>query len=123
MQQQKEYSFTLPHPPSINSYWISGRGGHKFLSKRAQQFRKDVDAELIKIGLKDLKLKDRLFYYCEYYAPDKRKRDIDNFCTKAVLDALKASGLYEDDSQVDEIHYKRCEIVKNGKLEIKIKIM
>ena len=112
----------LPHPPSINSYWLSGRGGHKFLSKRALKFRQDVEIILKQNNLYNLKNEERLFYYCEYFAPDKRKRDIDNFCTKAVLDALKESGLFVDDCQIDEIHYKRMpEIIKNGKLKIIIK--
>jgi crossover junction endodeoxyribonuclease RusA len=123
MQQQKEYIFELPHPPSLNSYWLNDRSGRRYLSKKATQYRIDVNTVLQNIGLKDLKLNDRLFYYCEYYAPDKRKRDIDNFCTKAVLDALTHAGLYEDDSQIDEVYYKRCEIIKNGKLLIKIRVI
>jgi len=41
------------------------------------------------------------------YMPDKRRRDVDNIC-KAVLDALGAGGLYDDDSQVHDLHVFRA---------------
>lgn len=46
-------------------------------------------------------------------APDKRKRDLDNVC-KATLDALQHSGVFEDDSQIDELRVVRGNKVIGG---------
>ena len=51
------------------------------------------------------------------HAPDKRVRDIDNVL-KPTLDALVQAGLFNDDSQVDELTVLRGEPCKGGKTEI-----
>lgn len=111
---------TLPHPPSINSYWPSTKGGHKYLSPKAKVFRNEVVNIVDKAGYLNLKLQGSLRYTAVYHAPDKRRRDIDNFCSKAVLDALTHAGLYEDDCQIDEVYYRRGENIKDGAIVIKI---
>ncbi len=37
-------------------------------------------------------------------APDQRKRDLDNFAGKALLDVLTHLGVWDDDSQVHDLH-------------------
>lgn len=111
---------TLPAPPSINSYLKNSKSGHNYLSKEAKEFRSEVVNIVSKAGFYNLKLSGRLSYYALYYPKDLRKRDLDNFCTKSVLDALTHSGIYIDDSQIDIIHYERREKFINGKIEIVI---
>lgn len=47
--------------------------------------------------------------------PDKRRRDIDNFSGKSILDSL-IGGLYEDDCQVKKLTVEFGEVVKGGQL-------
>jgi crossover junction endodeoxyribonuclease RusA len=47
--------------------------------------------------------------------PDKRRRDLDNL-GKAACDAMAHVGLYRDDSQIDDWHVIRGEIVQGGEL-------
>ena len=47
--------------------------------------------------------------------PDKRRRDIDNFSGKYILDSLIGS-LYEDDCQVKKLTVEFGEVVKGGQL-------
>lgn len=55
----------------------------------------------------------------EAWRPDNRKRDLDNLL-KAVLDALKHAGVYEDDSLIVDLRiYWASEIA--GMLKVRIK--
>lgn len=53
------------------------------------------------------------------YPPDKRKRDLDNL-GKVLLDSLQAAGVFRDDSQVDDLRFRRGINMKPGKVIIKI---
>lgn len=50
------------------------------------------------------KLSGRLSLYGEFYPPDRRRRDLDNVGGKVLLDSLQAAGLFDDDSQIKELH-------------------
>lgn len=105
----------IPLPPSVNNYWISSRGKHKFLSDKARKFREDVIIILKDKGLYELNNNQRIKYTCELHFKDKRKRDIDNF-HKGILDSLTASKVILDDSQVDimKVYRKDLDINKVG---------
>ena len=123
MEHINSIELVLTHPPSLNSYLLNSRGGnHKYLSAKAKLFLKETENILKQNNLINLKLSGRLKYTCYYYAPDKRKRDIDNFCNKVPLDALKKCGLFVDDEQVDIIQCERKEIDINKKGYLKILI-
>lgn len=62
---------------------------------------------------------DRVSITILLYPPDLRRRDIDNI-EKAIFDSLTKAGVWEDDSQVDEMHVFRMEKIKGGKCLIKI---
>lgn len=117
---------TLPNPPTLNKrLGFSKKNGKSFKTKGASDFEKQVINILVSEKLYNLKLESRLSYYAEYYPPDSRRRDIDNFCTKSILDSLTKGGLYKDDTQIDHVEYKRMSIFKNdkekGKIFIRIK--
>jgi crossover junction endodeoxyribonuclease RusA len=42
---------------------------------------------------------------------------------KALLDALAAAGVYEDDSQIDDFRIIRCPVVSGGKVLVVIHLM
>jgi crossover junction endodeoxyribonuclease RusA len=64
-------------------------------------------------------LEGRLAVHVALYPPDKRKRDIDNVL-KSLLDACEHAGCYENDSQIDELHIIRKEVIKGGSCAIVI---
>jgi crossover junction endodeoxyribonuclease RusA len=105
----------LPWPPALNSYYR--HVGHKVLiSEKGRDYCKAVaDQVLIQRGAKGYQ--GRLGVHIEAHAPDKRKRDLDGMF-KAVLDSLTHAGVWDDDSQIDELSIKRMPI--GGMLKIMI---
>jgi crossover junction endodeoxyribonuclease RusA len=53
----------------------------------------------------------------EAWPPDKRKRDLDNIL-KSLLDALTYAGIWEDDSQIDDLRIYRATI--GGMVKVRI---
>jgi len=51
------------------------------------------------------------------HPPDKRRRDIDNFSGKSILDSL-IGLIYEDDSQVKKLTVEFGEVKKGGELHL-----
>jgi crossover junction endodeoxyribonuclease RusA len=94
-------SFTLPFPPSMNTYWRNFRG-RTIISKNGREFREAViqfviDNNIPKFGDKKLKLTLIL-----------------------VLDALEHAGVFDDDFQVDHIEMIRGTQIKGGLLHVVI---
>jgi len=109
----------IPWPPSSNRYWRNIRG-RTIVSK---------EARLYKFNIKELiffiyKIKTPYFGKLELeisaFPPDKRQRDLDNLL-KVTLDSLQSGKLFLNDYQIDKIFIERKEVVKNGKLAIKIR--
>ena len=109
-------SLTLPFPPSVNHYWGQS-GKRRFIGKKGVQFREDVMEAMYISGVDALE--GRLCVHVNLYPPDKRKRDIDN-SMKSLLDACEHAKCYENDSQIDELHIIRKEVVKGGLCNIVI---
>jgi crossover junction endodeoxyribonuclease RusA len=55
----------------------------------------------------------RLSVTVDIYPPDRRKRDLDNVL-KALFDGITHAGVWEDDSQIDELHVYRRDRVEHG---------
>jgi crossover junction endodeoxyribonuclease RusA len=113
---QKSLNLTLPLPLSVNTYW--GFSGHRrFLTLPAREFKvavaHAVSQQTIRFG------DSRLSMTVILHFKDKRRTDIDNYC-KSLCDALCQAGLFNDDSQFDEITIKRGEIIKGGLCLVKI---
>lgn len=105
-----EFSTDLPFPPSLNSYYRKVRN-RMIISEQGRTWRDRV-VSIVKRKCKGLKFRDgaRLTLMVSLFPPDKRKRDLDNFCGKALQDALQHSGIFEDDSQIDLCTYRRAEV-------------
>lgn len=106
--------FEISYPPSVNTYW--GFHGHRrFLTPKAVEFKTQVahvvSQQSIHFGNARLRIKIVL------HAPDKRVRDLDN-TIKPTLDALVQAGLFNDDSQVDDLTVLRGEPCKGGRASI-----
>lgn len=109
----------LPFPPSINHYYYNTRGGGKRIGAKGNQFRACVMAH-VKTGYPGHEtLTGRLRVWVECHVPDRRRRDLDNI-KKALLDALTHAGIYDDDSQIDDLRSVRCPKFKGGKVLVHI---
>ena len=108
-------AMTLPWPPSLNRYWRAVQG-RMLISEEGRRYRKAVaDAAMLsrwpKHGAK------RLTVSIEAWVPDKRRRDLDNML-KAALDALTHAGVWDDDSQIDDLRIKRMPV--GGMLKVEV---
>ena len=114
-----EITLSLPLPPTINHYW--GFSGHRrFLTLQAREFKFLV---AYKVSQQKIRFGDsRLCFTVTLNFKDKRRQDISNRI-KALEDALVQAGLFDDDSQIDEEHIYRGEIIREGKALVKISVI
>ena len=115
------HRLVLPWPPSVNRLWRHvqiGRSVRTIVSKEGRGYKTAVQAACLEQDApKGIQGKVALKIKLE--PPDKRKRDIDN-CCKALLDALTYSGVWIDDSQVDDLHIYRSDVIPNGRVTVEI---
>jgi len=102
----------LPYPPSVNTYWRAN-GKRRFISKEGTLFKLAVHAYCVKEKIQSFGDK-RLNVYINIHPRSKRRFDLDN-CLKAILDAMMAAGVYDDDSQIDQLSINRVEPIVGGK--------
>lgn len=112
----------LPFPPSTNAYWrhvAMGRGVRVLISERGRKYRDQVVASCCSVHVTGLNLGGRLRVTVTLHAPDRRRRDLDNY-NKGLLDALTEAGVWGDDSQIDDLRNVRGQVVKGGKVVVEI---
>lgn len=127
----------LPYPPSVNHYWqskaIRSKKTHRwtvitYLSKRAKDFRAEVEARVYEQLGKPPKLKGRLAIIVhQHYGPSEGSthhngiaQDIDN-CLKGLFDAMEHGQVYANDSQIDELLVVKKRRAAVGHVEVFIK--
>ena len=91
----------LPYPPSMNHYWrsVSIKGRYAVLiSRDGRKYREHIDA-LVKVAVP---ITVPLSVHILVARPDRRRRDLDNLL-KPLLDALAHAGVYDDDSQIEDL--------------------
>jgi len=108
----------LPWPPSINHYWRNFRG-RTVISADGRAYRQTVSYRILEQGIPRNKLNCRLAVRIDAYPPDKRRRDLDNI-QKALLDAIVAAEVIEDDSLIDALSILRHEAIGEGKVIVRI---
>ncbi len=115
-------ALTLPYPPSVNRYWRSVQG-RVLISKEGRQYRDAVFAAVFgKPGSKAVSGADRVRFRMIVNPPDRRRRDLDN-TLKAVCDSLTHAGVWQDDSQVDELTVTRGEMKPGGEVTVIVERM
>ena len=107
----------FPAPPSNNVYYRRS-GHHMHISAKGKQYKQKVCEIVatyhpIKFGCAPLKV------HIDYHPATRRKDDLDNRF-KAILDSLTAAGVWDDDSQIDELSILRKPVMKNGKIVVTV---
>jgi Holliday junction resolvase RusA-like endonuclease len=100
----------VPFPLSGNRYW---RVWNKKIIKSL-----DAKIYINTVCLATLKWRrkfweGRLFEHVEFYAPDDKARDLDNY-VKILNDSLEASQVFQNDSQIDTMLLDRREMRNPG---------
>ena len=109
----------LPFPPTVNNYYKKAAHGGRYISNKGRKFRDDV-ITAVKEQMPDVWLDYKLLVEVVLFPPDNRQRDVDNY-NKSLLDALTHSGVWEDDSIIDQLFVYRGEVrSRNGSVYIRI---
>lgn len=115
-------SLILPYPPSLNTYYrhiVKGRTPVTLISEVGRQYRIDVVAICLQLGVRTLK--GPISLQMKIHPPSKdRVQDIDN-SQKALFDALQKGKVYKNDRQICKLEVIRGKILKpHGRVEITI---
>ena len=114
------YTIVLPFPPSLNQYYrnitIGGRA-RTLISESGRRYRDVVNSLVAETKTK--RLEGDLAIEIEAWFPDKRKRDLDN-TLKATLDSLTHAGVWNDDSQIKDLHIWKAPLI-GGMLKISVR--
>jgi len=108
----------LPYPPSINHYWLTARGGRRYISPEGNTFRQWTlvtcrTQQIPSFGDSEIRLDITI------NPPDRRRRDVDNVL-KVLLDALQAARVYDNDYQVQRLSIERGPPLGNGRCTVTI---
>ena len=104
LQVGEWFEYVLPWPPRSGNHRNGMKGGRFFPVKEMVQWSKAVAAAILAANGK--LLAGRLTVEARVFAPDARKRDIDNI-VKVIGDALKREGAIDDDGDIDDVHFRR----------------
>ena len=112
---------TLPWPPSVNHYYR--RVGPRILiSREGREYRKRICGLLApgNGGVRKPPSGGRIALCMDAFPPDRRRRDLDNLL-KSTQDSLAHAGVYQDDSLIDWLLIRRCEVVRpQGRLNVQV---
>lgn len=113
-------SLTLPWPPSVNHYWrhpTRGKlAGRHLISEKGRAYREAV-AEAVLLQARGIHLGGRLALTIIVHPPDRRRRDLDNVL-KALLDAMTHTGIWADDSDIDDLRIVRAGVQPGGRVSV-----
>lgn len=104
----------LPLPPTGNLYWRHFRG-RTVVSQEARVYRNAAKLRALTQGMRPLSgpVVVSVIVYRK-----RRVGDLDN-SLKVLLDALRGVA-FEDDSQVVELHARRCDDPANPRVEVRV---
>lgn len=104
MDESRKMVITVPWPPSVNHYWRRFRDRF-YITKEGIYYRVEV-TKLAKSYKGFFNEDDSIKVEIKAFPPDRRRRDLDNVL-KCLLDSLQHAEVYNDDSQIDDLHITR----------------
>lgn len=107
-------SYTLPMPPSANTYWRN-LNGKTVVSQEAKEYKEEIAKLADRLGMRPAQ--GNVGIMLQVYRQQK-SGDLDNRI-KVTLDALRGIA-FNDDSQVTEIHAFRYDDKDNSRIVISI---
>ena len=116
------FEVALPWPLTVNLYWrhkVTGRLATVYVSAEGKQYRKAVNDLVMEAATvqRYLKATGPLRVEIEACPPDKRKRDLDNIL-KSLLDSMTHAGVWEDDSQIQDLRIYKSTIAGMVKVRV-----
>ena len=87
----------LPWPPTVNSYYGGGMHGRRYVTHKGKAFCERVVDICEQRNVQQIT--HSVAVIAHMHPPDKRTRDCDNYW-KAMLDAMTAGRVWDDDSRV-----------------------
>ena len=111
----------LPWPHSSNNLYLNlphGRG--RTLSPKGRAYHAAVHAAVLEQLRHYPRLTGRLAVTLALNPPDRRRRDIANY-EKLACDSLTKAQVWNDDSQIDDMHIIRDEILPGGRVVVTIR--
>lgn len=119
-----DLTLVLPFPPSVNHYWrhvIMGKYVRTLISAAGREFKLNVAQALQnQLGAKIDPILCDCRLYVSLHAPDRRRRDVDNYA-KALLDSLTEAGVWADDSQIRDLRLVWGDVLPGGKAVVTIR--
>lgn len=110
---------TTPFPPTLN-HNVARRGNRYYRDKNYDAFIEYVGYEWRRVRPRTWNANCRYAVSISLFYDSNRRYDVDNR-VKPVLDALTKAGVWQDDSQVDDVRVVRCGIDKaNPRSEVAI---
>jgi len=110
------FMYQLPYPPSVNHIYARTKRGGVMLNPNAKAYREEV---IYTIGKGHTMLTGRLRVHVDAYMPDKRIRDVSNIL-KSLEDAMTHAGIWQDDSQIDDLRVVRKGIESPGRVVVSV---
>ena len=113
---------TLPFPPSVNHYWrhvVMGKRVTTLISAPGRKYSAAVQGEVL-LQKAARRINSHVAMTVLLHAPDRRRRDVDNYA-KSLLDSLVKSGVLEDDSVVRDLRLVWGEVLSGGKAVVMIR--
>lgn len=104
----KDIDLYLPFPPSVNNYYCHTRNGTR-IKKAGIRHREETAIVISETFGGVPAIAHSIAVTLILYPPDKRRRDLDN-SPKCLLDSLTHSGLWVDDSLIDQLTIYRGKV-------------
>lgn len=119
-----DLTIVLPFPPSVNHYWrhvVIGKYVRTLISAAGREFKRKVARALERqLGGQRTPILGHCRLYVALHAPDRRRRDVDNYA-KALLDSLTEAGMWADDSQIRDLRLVWGAVLPGGKAVVTIR--